>query len=209
MQRWIITVSACLMLCGTTYAEELEPVAFNSMLDKFQADGIPDEIRPHARDYVAAEATVAGEVSYVQETRTFAEFKIAGRKPAKKVTLVFNATRHNTPHVADQEIYVAYYSANGTIELDDWSRPATDIGKTPPIKGFNQDKANRGEPVPMSFDITQIFNGAVRAGQGHLAFSFRKKLLTVIDNRDPLGYSGLNTIDACRLRIDEDTKPPL
>jgi hypothetical protein len=116
--------------------------------------------------------------------------------------LEFTVYRYNTPNVVDQEIYVAAYQGNGTIELADWSRPSQEIGKTQPIPGFDASEKNRGEAIRMTMDVTAALNAAFQARRQHLGFSFRKPHISTIDPADRLGYSGLNTVGNFRLKFE-------
>jgi hypothetical protein len=206
-----LVLAFIVLVAEIAWSAELPLVATNSMLDsgnpkldpndpaRHGADGIPDEIRPHARDYVPRYRTRNSNIEF--EMRTFAEFKIAGQQPVGKATLEFNVARYNSPHVVDQEIHVAAYAGDGTITLDDWSRPVTEAGKTPPIPGYDYDESNWGKGVPVSLDVTRVFNKHVLEGS-YLGFSFRKVVASDIDPSDRLGYSSLNTVGGFRLRIE-------
>jgi len=173
-QLYVLIFCAVVSIQHKTYASQtLYPGTGNAIRDNLPPDGIPDELAPYARNYVVKSGWVHSSPDRFWESRTYIEFDLSSIvEPFTYAEFQFTAFRYNTPHIPDQVVEFYGYPGDGQISLDDWFESGIFMDATDPIKGFEEDRSNRGEPIVFSRDISASFSNALNQGWSHLGIFF-------------------------------------
>lgn len=186
----VLTLAPAALMAGPYVTYES---AANAIRDN-NGDGTPDALAPYAQDYVYHDASIYTPTS-TEESRAFVEFALSPALGSfNSAVLNFDAFRYNSPHVPPQTLSLYGFQDDGTISLSDWNASATLLGTTAPIAGYATN-AQRGQSVPLSFNITGAFQAAVNAHASHFAIYVKNPVVSLTDSGDPLGYSSLLTVD--------------